>query len=44
MKSFFGEYKDLFILQGQYHGCWWPGKSTSQDISSHGIPLITLEY
>ena len=19
------EYKDLFILHSQYHGCWWPG-------------------
>ena len=33
--------KDMFILHGQYHGCWWPGATTrSQDISSHVVDLL----
>ena len=34
MKFFLVEYKDLFILHGQYHGYSWPGATGSQDISS----------
>ena len=28
----------------QCHGHWWPGDARSQDISSHRIDLIILEY
>ena len=27
----------MHIPHSQYHGCWWPGNTRSQDISSHGI-------
>ena len=37
LKSSLGEGKDLFILESQYHGCWWSGNTRSQGISSHGI-------
>ena len=37
---FFVEDKDLFILHGQYHGCWCPGDGRSQGISSYGIHLL----
>ena len=36
--------KDPLILQSQYQGCWCPGDSKSQDISSHGIDLVWLVY
>ena len=26
-----------FVLYNQCHGCWWPGDTRSQGISSHGI-------
>ena len=32
--------KDLCILLSQYHGCWWPGDTRSQGISSHDIDLV----
>ena len=32
--------EDTFILQSQYHSCWWPGDPRSQVISSHAIDLI----
>ena len=32
------------ILHIQYHGCWCPGDTRSQGISSHGIGLLLLEY
>ena len=38
------EGKDLFILQNQYHGFWWPGDARSQVISSHGIDPVIIEY
>ena len=31
LKSFPLEDKDMFILQSQYHGCWWPGDKRSVD-------------
>ena len=34
LKSFLKEDKDRFILHSQYHGCWWPGNTRSQGISS----------
>ena len=36
--------KDLLILLIQYHGCWCPGDTRSQGISSHGIDPNLLEY
>ena len=39
LKSFLVKGKYLFILHNQYHGCWCPGDSRSQAISSHGINL-----
>ena len=33
------EDKDLSIGHSQYHGCWWPGDTRSQGISSHDIDL-----
>ena len=38
------EERSLFILHNQYHCCWWPGDTRSQDISNHGIGLICMEY
>ena len=35
---------DPFFLQSQYHGCWWPGDTKSQGISSHVIDLIIPQY
>ena len=32
--------KDLPILHGQYHGCWWPGDARSQGIKKHNIGLV----
>ena len=29
------ERQDLFILDRQYHGCWWTGDEKSQDISNY---------
>ena len=34
------EDKDLFILHGQYHGCWWSTEGRSRGINSHGIDLF----
>ena len=39
-QSFFMEDKDLFFLHGWYNGCWWPGDTRSQGISSHCIDLV----
>ena len=36
--------KVLLPLPNQYHSCWWPGDTRSQDISSHGIDLVCPEY
>ena len=44
VENLFVEDKDLFILYIQYHGCWCPGDTRSQGISSHGIDLILMEY
>ena len=33
---------NLFILDHQYHGCWWPGDARSQRFSSPGGGLTTL--
>ena len=35
------EDKNLFILHGQYHGCWCLGDVRSQGISSHGIDIVS---
>ena len=34
----------LFLLHSRYHGCWWPGDTGWQYISSHDIDLILPEY
>ena len=44
MESITMEDKDLLILQSQYHGCWCPGDTRSQGISSHGIELVWRDY
>ena len=44
LQSFLMEDKDLFILQGQCQGCWWPGDAKKQDISKHGIYLVSSEW
>ena len=44
LKSFIMEDNDLFTIQNQYHGCWCPGDTRSQGISSHGIDLVFPEY
>ena len=36
------EDKETFILQSQYHGCWWPGDTRSHGINNHGINLVLL--
>ena len=38
------EDKDLFNMQSQYHGRWWPGDSRSHGISSHCVDLVIPEY
>ena len=43
-KSLLIEVKNLFILQNQCHGCWWPGNGRSRGISSHGIDLVLQWY
>ena len=32
------------FLRYQYHGCWCPGDSCPQGISSHGIDIVIPEY
>ena len=45
LETFPHQNNDFFIQYGQYHDCWWwPGNARSQDISSHGINLVSLEY
>ena len=44
LKSSLLEDRDPFMLQSQYHGCWWPGDARSQDINNHGIDLVRSEY
>ena len=44
LKSFLTENKDWFVPQSQHHGCWWPGDTWSQGISSHGIHIVLSEY
>ena len=34
----------LFILHNEYHYCWCSGNKRSQDICSHGINLVFIEY
>ena len=36
LKSFLLEDKDLFVQYITHCGCWWPGDTSSQGISSHG--------
>ena len=36
--------KDVFILHSQYHAYSWHDGTRIQDISSHGIDLVCLEY
>ena len=38
------ENKDPFILQSQYHCCWWPGVARRQGISSKDSVLILPDY
>ena len=38
------EQRGLFILYSQYQGCWWPGNTRKQGISSHNIDIIMLEF
>ena len=38
------EINNPFILHIQYHGCWYPDETRSQEISCHGIDLIIPEY
>ena len=33
-----------FIPRDQYHGCWCPGDTRRQAISSHDIYLVPMEY
>ena len=33
-----------FPLPNQYHSCWWPGDTRSQEISRHYINLVCPEY
>ena len=40
LKSFLVEDKELFILHGQYHGCWCRGVSRNQGISSNCLGLV----
>ena len=44
LKSSLMEDQGFFILQSQYHGCWWPGDRRNQGISSHDVGLVCLEY
>ena len=44
LKSFLVEDKDLFVLHSHLHGCWCPGDTRSQSISSHEIELVILWY
>ena len=40
VESFIIEGNDPFILlANEWHGCWWPGDTRSQDISINGIDL-----
>ena len=34
--------KDPFLLYTSYHGCWWPGATRNQDISSYGNGFVLL--
>ena len=36
--------KEMFILLSQCPGCWWPGDTRSQVISSHGLDLVLLKH
>ena len=38
------EQEHLYCTHHQYYGCWWPGATRSQGISSHGIDLGHPEY
>ena len=35
---------NLFIPNSKYHGCWWPGDTRSQGISSYCIDLVLRGY
>ena len=43
-KSFLMEDTNLSILYFKCYGCWWPGNTKSQEISSHSDNLICTEY
>ena len=30
-KAFLMESKELFMMQGQFYGCWWPDYTRSQE-------------
>ena len=38
------ENKDSFLQLSQYHCCWWPSDTKSQDISSHCTDLVIAWY
>ena len=42
--NFFLGDKGLFILLSQYHDCWWPGDTKSQDISSHVTDVYFMDF
>ena len=44
LKSVLKEGKNLCVIHGQYHGCWWSGDVRSQGISSHDIGLVYSQY
>ena len=35
--------KNLPVLDNQYHGCWCPGDTSSQAISTHDINYVEPE-
>ena len=39
-KWFLLEYKESFVLQNQYNGCWWPGDTRSKGFNSHRIDRL----
>ena len=38
------EDKDLYILNSQRHGWWWPADTRSQGINGNGIDLEYLAF
>ena len=44
LRSILIEGKDKFILHSLYHGCWCPGITKREGISSYGIDLGFVKY